>query len=210
VYKLSEPDLPARDPAADPAAKADALRRIALWLDPKRSIRYQRPEGGRTRCNIYAYDFATLAGAYLPRVWWDGGALNELNAGRAPSVIYRANEKNVRELTANDLARWFRTHASRYGWREVGDVRTLQDHANAGGVAIIVARHSDERSSGHIVIVAPEGSADEDGRMWSAGREGGSFIPLQSQAGARNFTFGLTREWWNDSDMAEHSFWVHD
>src|SRR5690606_26088563 len=113
--------------------KVEALRRIALWLDPKRSRRYQRPTpGGRTRCNIYAYDFATLAGAYLPRVWWDGGALNELHAGRALQVVFREQEKNVRELTANDLTRWFKAHASRYGWREAGDLRTLQDHANAG------------------------------------------------------------------------------
>lgn len=210
VYKLSEAGAPTRDPAADAVTKAEALRRIALWLQPKQYTRYRRPEGGRTRCNIYAYDFVTLAGAYLPRVWWDGDALNELNASRAPTVIYRTNEKNVRELTANDLMRWFRAHSSRYGWREVGDVRTLQDHANAGGVAIIVARHRNEGSSGHITVVAPENSTDENGAAWNAKRDGGPFVPVQSQAGSTNFTFGVGNEWWKYDYMAEHGFWVHD
>ena len=210
VYKLSEQGAPARDPSADSASKAEALRRIALWLDPKGSARYQRGESGRTRCNIYAYDFVTLAGAYLPRVWWDGVALNEINAGGAPEVRF-PQDNNVVELTANALLRWFQTHSSRYGWRQVGDVRTLQDHANAGGLAVIVARHSNEGASGHITVVAPEGSTDENGRAWTAKRDGAPFLPLQSQAGGSNFSFGmLDYEWWKGRNMAEHGFWVHD
>ena len=212
VYKLSEAGAPTRDPAADPAAKAEALRRIALWLRPKAHRRYQRAEpGGRTRCNIYAYDYVTLAGAYLPRVWWDAGALNEINANRTPEVIYRANQKNVREMTANDLMRWFRAHSSRYGWREVTDVRALQEHANAGGIGIIVANNRTERLSGHITAVVPENSTDEDGVAWSAKRDAGPFLPLQSQAGADNFTFGCgDAEWWKYRFMEGHGFFVHD
>lgn len=210
VCRLSEAGAPSREASADAAAKAEALRRIALWLNPRGSTRYQRPQGERTRCNIYAYDFATLAGAYLPRVWWDGAALDEVKAGGSPPVVFERNTKNVRELTANDLMRWFRTYSDRYGWREIADVRTLQEHANQGGVSVIVARNKREGLSGHIAIVAPEGSADEDGVVWTAKRPGGAFVPVQSQAGAVNFSFGCGEAWWGFDNMAEHGFWAHD
>lgn len=214
--KLNEPGAPARNPSGSPEQKAQALREIALWLDPVNSNRYQRqplPSGadGPTRCNIYAYDFACLAGAYLPRVWWKPSAIDDIDAGRTPSVDYRPpSGGNVKEQSANELMYWFLEHSAKYGWRRVSSLDELQAHANAGGVAIIVGRNCDPNSSGHISVVVPEGEAA--GQSWTAKRENGQVqLPLQSQAGRRNYCFGHDRAWWADrSLMADHGFWIHD
>jgi hypothetical protein len=207
VFKLSEPGAPARTSGAGVQEKVAALRAIALWLNPKASARYQRRDG-RTRCNIYAYDFATLGGAYVPRVWWTKAAWGQALAGQSPSAVYA---KTVEEQSANALFRWFRDHSDKYGWRRAGNVNELQHHANGGGLAVIVARNKKESSSGHIALVAPEESVDESGTAWTAVRENGVVSrPVQSQAGAVNFSFGRTGAWWNSDKMAEHGFWVHD
>jgi len=45
-----------------------------------------------------------------------------------------------------------------------------------------------------------------------ATRSGGAVVlPLQSQAGATNFSYGTgTRAWWTGTEFRTFSFWIHD
>jgi hypothetical protein len=217
VHKLTEQGMPKREASAAAEDKVTALREIALWLNPKHFARYQRASSasGRTRSNIYAYDFATLAGAYLPRVWWTDDAIRQIKAGATPNARYgSASGDTVRELTANALLTWFQLYSSQYGWRRADSAEALQLHANRGGVAIAVSRNRNPRASGHIAVIAPEGSVDLDGVRYDALRKAGVFVPVSSQAGATNFSFGLLHKdgvnFWNFSNMAEHGFYLHD
>ena len=165
-------------------------------------LRY-RPTGP-TYCNIYAYDFCTLAGVYLPRVWWTSRAIERLRAGEKVEPAYLAT---VDEMRANALYRWLSDYGADYGWRQTGTLSKLQDVANAGGIGIICARNTVEGRSGHIVMVVPETDTHRAGRDAS----GSVTAPLQSQAGRRNFKYGVSRpNWWLGDDFAASGFWVHD
>lgn len=214
AHRLDDPSAPRRDAYSSSEDQVHALQSIANWLAPEHSRRYWRSEtghvgAGRTRCNVYAYDFACLAGGYLPRVWWTDDALERITAGQTVGAVYG---QTVGELTANALFRWFATYSSYYGWRAEPSLDALQHHANAGGLAVIVARHVVESSSGHIAMVMPEGSADVSGEPWTARRDGGGvLIPVCSQAGADLYRVGRpSTQWWSSQSMAEYGFWVHD
>jgi hypothetical protein len=216
AYRLAEPNMPARDINASAEEKARALHGIAIWLKPETSARYQ-PKDGKTRCNIYAHDFALLAGAYLPRVWWKKTVLNRAPGDPWPQPI---TGKWIEEYTANALRGWFGSYSAHFGWRRVETPDQLQNHANAGGVSIIIARSRDPDRSGHINLVIPERPAVEGGDKLVAIREGDAVkIPLQSQAGQYNFTFGFKPDratgktpecWWCNSDHQDFGFWIHD
>lgn len=215
AHRLDDDTAPRRDPALPAEERAKALQRIAAWLAPEHSPRYWRSASGntgagRTRCNVYAYDFADLAGTYLPRVWWMDDALERLTAGQSVGPVYG---QTVGELTANALYRWLETYSSMYGWRKEHSLDTLQHHANAGRVALIAARHAVERSSGHIAMLMPEGSTDLQDQTWTARRDetGTVTIPVFSQAGAEVYRAGRPgTQWWVSQSMAEAGFWVHE
>ncbi|MCB1037155.1 MAG: hypothetical protein KDD47_25225 [Acidobacteria bacterium] len=86
AFPLGEPGRPGRG-SADPGTRAAELSAILDWLDVENSPRYQ-PTSSSTYCNIYAHDVCYLAGVYLPRVWWTGGALLRLQAGEDVPVRY--------------------------------------------------------------------------------------------------------------------------
>lgn len=195
AFALNEPRQPTRD-GTDPAGD---LGRIVEWLAVDRSERY-RPRGGTTYCNIYAYDYAFLAGAYLPRVWWTSAALRELDGGKSVAARYGAT---VTELNANALCDWFEQHGGDFGWRRTFDLDELQGAANRGEVGIVVAQRADLNRSGHIVAAVPETPAHR------AVRAGGHVDrPLQSQAGSQNFRYGGTK-FWTEEKFRKHGFWLH-
>jgi hypothetical protein len=105
-----------------------------------------------------------------------------------------------------DLRRSFvQVDPQRFGWRRTFDLDTLQAAANAGGVAIIVARRADANRSGHITVVVPETASRR------AERSGGDLtVPLQSQAGAKNFRYGTAGPWWLATKFSKYGLWVHD
>jgi hypothetical protein len=110
------------------------------------------------------------------------------------------------ELRANDLFRWLRDFGGGHGWRQAPDATVLQDEANQGAIALIVARRKQDGRSGHIVAVVPEG-ADHKARRDASGAV---IAPLQSQAGHSNFRYGTsTAGWWRDPKFAEFAFWLH-
>ena len=111
----------------------------------------------------------------------------------------------MQEMRANDLLRWLKDFGEIFGWRQTGDLNKLQNTANIGGVALIIARRIEEGRSGHVPIVIPEGAA-------SAKRDANGVVtaPLQSQAGSTNFNMGTGKPgWWLGAQFAEHAFWIH-
>jgi hypothetical protein len=200
---LNEPNMPLRE-GETPEALRQGLGNIISWLavDNPTNKRYA-PHDGMTFCNIYAHDYCTLAGVYLPRVWWTATALIRLEKGEQPAPLMGST---VDEMRANDLYRWFRDYGERFGWQRVVNLDDLQQHANLGGVAVIVARRRNEGLSGHIVLVVPENQQETAQR----GASGAVELALQSQAGVVNFCYGRgTKDWWKSDKFAEAALWVH-
>ena len=203
AHSLNEAGMPRRT-AHDPAALRAELAAVIGYLatDNIAHKRYQ-PRDGLTFCNIYAHDYCMLGGTYLPRVWWTQPALVKISAGQSvPALI----GNTVDEVRANTLFRWLRDFGPNFGWRRAATLTELQDHANLGGICVIVARRKDEGRSGHIVAVVPE-TAIESAKRDSSGMV---VMPLQSQAGSVNFRYSRSSlNWWMDAKFAEFAFWMH-
>jgi len=199
AFALNEAGAPTRLAGAA-TSKVRALHAIIQWLQVERSLRYARG-GGKTFCNIYAYDYCHLAQAFLPRVWWTRAALRKLDQGIAVTPVYGTT---VTELNANSLYQWFNDFGDDFGWRRAPTLDDLQTAANQGAVAIISGLNANPNRSGHIVTIAPETTA------FTARRAGGVVTcPVQSQAGAINFQYGGT-VWWTSLRFQAFSFWIHD
>jgi hypothetical protein len=203
AMSLNEPDQPARN-GTTPDALRDEISEIIDYLNVEKAAhaRYQ-PADGRTFCNIYAHDFCTLAGVYLPRVWWTGDAIERLARGEPVEPRLGAT---IDEQRANDLFRWLRSFGPRFGWRQTGTLTKLQTEANVGAIGLIVARRVEDGRPGHITVVIPE-SADLRAKRDSTGEV---IAPLQSQAGATNFARGIgALNWWKKDTFADSAFWIH-
>ncbi len=203
AHSLNEPGQPGRN-GTTPVALVTELVAIVNWLgvDDADHQRYQ-PHSGLTFCNIYAHDFCHLAGAYLPRVWWTQRAIVDLTQGRPVEPLIG---DTIVEVRANDLFRWLRDFGSMFGWRQTGTPSKLQEVANQGGLALIVARRKEDGRSGHIVTVIPESDVQR-ARRNAAGEV---VAPVQSQAGSVNFRFGCGKaDWWRGEQFAESAFWIH-
>lgn len=203
AHSLNETGMPGRT-ATDPAGLRAELARIIdyLGVDNAAHKRYQ-PRDGLTFCNIYAHDYCALSGVYLARVWWTQPALMKIAIGQQVQAKIGAT---VDEVRANDLFRWLRDFGTTFGWSRATSVTELQDHANSGGVSLIVARRKEDGRSGHIVAVVPETATE------SAKRDalGAVTLPLQSQAGSVNFRYNRSApNWWLGSRFAESAFWMH-
>jgi len=198
AYPLNEPNQPTRD-GSTPTQKRTQLAQIIDWLKVDVSQRYTRGSG-KTFCNIYAYDYCYLARAYLPRVWWTRPALKKLSSGETVAVKYGST---VGELNANSLHNWFEAFGAQFGWTQTSDSSILQNAANEGRVCIITGRRKDLSRSGHICAVVPETPSHRAQRRGSE-----VLIPLQSQAGSRNFRYG-GKKWWIDSNFSKFGFWIH-
>ena len=162
------------------------------------------PTSSATYCNIYAHDYCTLAGVYLPRVWWTDQALVRIGRGEDVGPVYA---QTVREMRADDLFAWLVDCGPSFGWRRVFDATALQAAANGGGVGVICADREAEGRSGHITVVVPEhgthrAERDADGNVTQ---------PLQSQAGSVNRRWGSAgRDWWWGAQFRDRGFFVHD
>jgi len=203
ALSLNETDMPTRS-----GTSPDELRQ-ELWdivdylaVDKASHVRYQ-PVDGRTFCNIYAHDFCTLAGVYFPRCWWTGNAIERLARG---DVVEARLGTTISEQRANDLFDWLRAFGLRFGWRQTGTLTKLQNEANLGAVALVIAKRKEEGKPGHVTMVVPERGALR-ARRDTAGEV---IVPLQSQAGASNFQFGTsTGAWWTAARFSDAAFWVH-
>jgi hypothetical protein len=172
-----------------------------LGVDKPAHRRYQ-PRDKLTFCNIYAHDYCTLAGVYLPRVWWNDEAIERLARGEEVAPALGAT---INEQTANALYTWLGSFGLRFGWRRTGTLTKLQQEANLGAVGLIIAKRKGD-GSGHVAMVVPE-SEEFRAKRNAAGEV---TAPLQSQAGASNFRFGTSgANWWNAEKFAESAFWIH-
>ena len=203
AFSLNEPGQPGRKGTTpDELRKEIATIIDYLAVDKPAHLRYQ-PHDHKTFCNIYSHDFCTLAGVYLPRVWWSGTAIEKLGQGQtvAPKVNVTVDEQR-----ANDLCRWLRDFGPRFGWRQTGDLTKLQTEANQGAICLIVARRTNDGKPGHINVVVPE-TGDDKAKRNNAGEV---IAPLQSQAGGTNFRRGTFRlNWWKGAEFAEFGFYIH-
>lgn len=203
AHSLNEPGQPERHGDSAPALRTE-LAAIIDWLgvDKPSNKRYQ-PRAGLTFCNIYCHDYCHLAGVYLPRVWWTAKAVIDLSQKKTVAPLIGAT---ITEVRANDLFRWLRDFGGEFGWRQTGTLSKLQQAANQGAVALIVARRKEDGKSGHIVAVVPE-TANYAAKRAASGEV---IAPLQSQAGKHNFPYGTGKtNWWNDEEFAESGFWIH-
>ena len=146
-----------------------------------------QPKGGKTFCNVYAYQFVqafyqilpTHQRGYLPRVWWNKEALQKIKAGESLITSLNGRYATAYELNANQLTDWLREFGSLYGWtiEAYQDPQKAQDLANSGYLTLISAKHVNTAKSGHITVVCPE-----IGNFRRVGHK-----VVQSQAGATNF-----------------------
>ena len=195
--------------AMQAAATADAARhellRRRLWqarqyalvetLNVSKSTRYlDTKKDGKlsTYCNIYAHDMVTAMGAYLPRVWWTSAAAAALLAGKKVKPVY---DKTIHELSANLLVDWMNKWGTGFGWSRTNSVDAAQEAANSGQVVIILAANINPKRSGHVNVILAESAQHR------ATSKGGKRVsPLQSQAGASNWSYsdsaGKVGRWW--------------
>lgn len=189
AYPLNESDLPFGD------GSPESLLAIAEYLDVERSLRYKRKQiDGKvvsTYCNIYAYDFCYLAGAYIPRIWWYPKAIQDIEKGMDLQAKYG---DNVSEMNANGLFNWFETWGNHFGWVKQNDLVEAQELANKGWCVVIIAKNNIITRSGHITMIVPEHQG------FKARKVNKNFLPLQSQAGIVN------KKYFNDNWFVSSKF----
>jgi hypothetical protein len=195
---------------------------IVETLNVSTSSRYAR-EPGKTFCNIYAYDFVTAMGGYLPRVWWKPAVWRQIQNGAeivsheelrrlraegesTENVVAPIYGQTVTEQNANALNRWMRTTGADFGWREETNMNAAQAAANSGQVVIILAANVQASRSGHVTVVLAE-SAEHRARR---NDEGQVIVPLQSQAGSSNFKYGGQNQWWSNRSHREGAAWIFE
>ena len=197
---LGETDLPMKLPL-ERKARIEALLNIITWCDVEHSPRYKRTKTS-TWCNIYATDVCYLAGVYLPHTFWTAKALKDILAGKAVAPKYGVT---ITELSANSLRDWLVYTGPLYGWRPAKTAAEAQKVVNEGGMAVVCAKKP--KGIGHVSVVIPETPAKKahyapDGRL---------LIPVQSQAGAKNYSAYTTEMgvWWERPGY-EGGIWVQE
>lgn len=200
AFKLNESPHPSRNPGGTAQRKAADIGQIITWLAVSQNKRYERT-ATETFCNIYAYDFCCLAGVFVPRVWWTPEAIQKLIAGQTVVPKYAVT---VDEITANQIALWFRDYSQIFGWRKTESLTELQQAANQGSVCIINAQRA--IGHGHICAIVPETGSHQ--AEWDNAHQQ-VVKPLTSQAGGHNFEYKPYR-WWTDGTYRNIGFWIHD
>lgn len=205
AYGIGEPGRPGKA-STHTDGKAAGIRAVIDWLDVGKSSHLRWwPGSNVTYCNIYVYDVCTIAGGYIPRLWWTSSAIRDLALGRPVEAKYGVT---VNEMAANYIFNWLEEFGEEFGWKRVFDLDTLQNDANAGRLGIICAQRTAMNRPGHIQIIPPEHGANVAKRD-SAGKV---TLPLQSQAGASNFKYGYLGQskWWTSAQFREFGFWSAD
>src|SRR5690606_22967984 len=107
------------------------------------------------------------------------------------NVVAPFEPSTVHQLSANALAQWMVDYGESFGWELVATAEQGQQLANEGNLVIILAQNTTENEDfaegyepGHVSVIIAEGG------QHAAARDGDELqSPLQSQAGADNFTF---------------------
>lgn len=196
AYPLDEAQAPRRV-ATTPVERAAQLVRIVDWLAVERSARYAADDGEPSG-RAYAADVCQLADAYLPRVWWTGGALARLAAGQRVDPLLG---ETVTVLTTDRLAEWLAEFGQWFGWRRVDDAASLQQAANDGRVGVICARGAGG-AAGRVTVVVPESAA------CAAVTDATGLVPVQSGVGWAGWRC-VAERWWQSGAYRDAGFWMH-
>lgn len=147
------------------------------------------PNGGETYCNIYGYDMVSALGGYLPRMWWSSELMPLIEQGaRLPAEDGSHGVTYMQQMSADDLVEWMEQCGAEFGWMRAENITAAQQAANEGAVVILLAHHAtDETRDGHVNIVMPE-IAGRHAATWNDSHTE-VLVPLQSQAGGRNFRY---------------------
>ena len=174
-------------------------------LDVENNSLYKKG-GGKTYCNIYAYDVVTAMGGYLPRVWWTSAYEKEFVKAADKGLTYDKAVKyadTVREMNANSLTKWMAHIGKKYfGWEKAADMKTAQAAADSGQLVIILAANKVSTRSGHVNVILPQTEQRK------AKTENNEFLPLQSQAGGSNFKHKAHYAWWKDANHKDGAAWI--
>lgn len=200
AYRIGEDGLPGL-PSSHPDGVTAGIVSVIDWMDPGSPAHLRWwPQGATTYCNVYAHDVAMAAGCYLPRVWWTSSAIARLASGQTVPVVYA---QTVNEMRANAIFDWLREYGPGFGWQRALGPDEVQEAASSGRLGLICAQRTDLNRPGHIQIVGPEHGERQARRV-----NGRVTQPLQSNAGARNFTWGqLGNSWWTGPSFREFGFW---
>lgn len=152
-----------------------------------------------TFCNIYACDVCDLLNVYLPTAWWNESALENWKKGHKIS----RNTDNWGFVDADGLFDWLEKFGDAFGWMKVFDANTAQDEANSGKVVVISAKKLYSSGRGHISVVVPEGELNR------TMDHQGNTIPVQTQAGAKNYRMSTQMgAWWRSQSFRDFKFWA--
>jgi|GEM_PF-6815388 len=180
-------------------AKLFAANQYAVLevLDVENNDKYQ-PGGGKTYCNVYAYDVVTALGGYLPRVWWKEAALAKIKNGETVKPVYG---KTVYEMNANAITKWMAEYGDDFGWKKETDIAQAQAEANNGKIAILLAANKNAKRSGHVSVILSE----------TEQHKANGDMPLASQAGASNYEHqAVTSKWWENSSHKDGAAWIYE
>ena len=112
----------------------------------------------------------------------------------------------VTEQSANDLTAWMNKWGKpKFGWEQLANAEAAQEEANKGNIVVILAANKRSGHSGHVSVVIAE-SGDHKAKRDDKGKVE---VPLQSQAGAKNFKYGTGGTWWSDKNHKDGGFWVY-
>jgi hypothetical protein len=203
IYPLGESGRP-KVAAAPPATRVKQLIAAVDWLDCEdpAHARYQ-PKAGASYACTYVADYAGLAGIYLPQVWWTADAMARIALEQGVDVVFN---QTVRELCTNALFDWFDEYGTAFGWHREVELSNLQDAANAGEVALIIAKNQELSRPGQAAAVLPE----QDGMPAKRDQDGDCLRPLQSLCGPKNVRCAVAdTAWWVTSKYQSHAFWRH-
>lgn len=202
---------------------------IVETLNVTTSARFQ-PGARKTYCNIYAYDVVTAMGGYLPRVWWTDAAWTKIQGGAeivsladlkrmkkdkedVSNVVAPEYGVTVSEQNANALTAWMHKTGPQFGWSQASDMDAAQTAANQGQIVILLAANKVASKSGHVSVVLAESNDHRAGRDEATNKVA---VPLQSQAGSKNFKYSseggapgsTTKTWWEDSKHKDGAAWI--
>ncbi|MBN8821879.1 MULTISPECIES: hypothetical protein [unclassified Spirosoma] len=202
-FRLNENGMPTRSNSTSASA---FLTQIVDWLDVgntnhKRYLGLNYKGKPATWCNIFANDYAYLAGVYLPHFFWRKLPSSPTEASSQKNTNY------LTELDANSLYEWFGKYGAMFGWQEItpsgSDYTAVQNTANQGNVVFVSIKRPG--IAGHIAAIVPETGSHKALRNSS----GQVTNPLLSQAGShtKNVTYSTTK-WWVPRG-GQFRIWAH-
>jgi hypothetical protein len=201
LYPLSEPKAP-KVSGTNEETRARQLLATIDWMDCENpDHKRYAPRGSVNRADTYAQDYCSLAGAYLPRVWWTADALARI---ALEEHVEPAFERTVRMLDTNALHDWLIDFGADFGWHRDMDLLSIQEAANAGEVCLIVGKSAEANRPGSIVVVPPE----HEGCMARRDKEGDVLRPIESKCASTNRRCLTARSaWWLSDRYSDCGLW---